>query len=125
MTLDSIILDALFLQTRNLLVMRITPTEKAAIASAARAVLPAGSRVMLFSSRTDDDRRGGDIDLLVEPPEPVSAQQAVALLTQLAARLYRSMGERRIDIVVAPADTQDDRLIVVEARRHALELVRT
>ena len=125
MTLDSIILDALVLQTRNLLVMRITPTEKAAIASAARAVLPAGSRVMLFGSRTDDDRRGGDIDLLVEPPEPVSAQQAVALLTQLAARLYRSMEERRIDIVVAPADTQDDRLIVVEARRHALELVRT
>ena len=105
--------------------MRISSTERAAIASAARAVLPAGSRVMLFGSRTDDDRRGGDIDLLVEPPEPVSAQQAVALLTQLAARLYRSMGERRIDIVVAPADTQDDRLIVVEARRHALELVRT
>ncbi len=110
---------------RKLLTMRISPTERAAIVSASRAVLPAGSRVMLFGSRTDDDQRGGDIDLLVEPPEAVSAQQAVALRTQLAARLYRSMGERRIDIVVAPADEPDDRLIVAEARRHALELVRT
>ena len=105
--------------------MRISSTERAAIASAARAVLPAGSRVMLFGSRTDDDRRSGDIDLLVEPPEPVSAQQAVALRTQLAARLYRSIGERRIDILVVPAYAPDDRLIVVEARRCALELVRT
>ena len=88
-------------------------------------MLPAGSRVMLFGSRIDDHLRGGDIDLLVEPPEPVSAQQAVALSTKLAARLYRLMGERRIDIVVASADVPDDRLIVVEARRHALELVRT
>lgn len=105
--------------------MRISPTERAAIASAARAVLPAGSRVMLFGSRTDDHRRGGDIDLLVEPPERLSAQQSVALSTQLAARLYRLMGERRIDILVAPAGEPDDRLIVAEARRHALELVRT
>ena len=73
--------------------MRISPTEKAAIASAAQAVLPAGSRVLLFGSRTDDHTRGGDIDLLVEPPVPVSAQQAVAMSSQLAARLYRLLGD--------------------------------
>ena len=35
------------------------------------------------------------------------------------------MGERRIDIVVAAASEPDDRLIVHEARRQAIELVRT
>ena len=105
--------------------MRISPTEKAAIVNAAQAVLPANSRVLLFGSRTDDHRRGGDIDLLVEPPAPVSAQQALAMSTQLAARLYRLMGERHIDILVAPADQPDDRLVFAEARRDGLEMVRT
>ena len=35
------------------------------------------------------------------------------------------MGERRIDILVITADEPDDRLIVAEARRHAIELVKT
>jgi len=105
--------------------MRLSPSEQAAIATAARAVLPAGSRVMLFGSRTDEHLRGGDIDLLVEPPTPVDAQQVIALSTKLAARLYRLMGERRIDILVAPASEPDDRLIVAEARRKAIELVKT
>ena len=105
--------------------MRLTQEERTAIAEAARGVLPAGSRVLLFGSRTDDHRRGGDIDLLVEPPAPVSAQQAVEMSSQLAARLYRLLGERHIDILVAPADEPDDRLVVAEARRDGLEMVRT
>ena len=106
-------------------VMRLTQQEQVAIAKAAKGVLPAGSRVLMFGSRADDHRRGGDIDLLVEAPAPVSAQQSVALSTQLAARLYRLMGERRIDILVATADEPDDRLVVSEARRDGLEMVRT
>lgn len=35
------------------------------------------------------------------------------------------MVERRIDILVIPADEPDDRLIVAEARRDAIELVKT
>ena len=49
--------------------------EKAGIGWAAREVLPHGSRVLLFGSRTDDSRRGGDIDLLVEPPVAVDPAQ--------------------------------------------------
>lgn len=105
--------------------MRLTKAELLAIETAARAVLPRGARVMLFGSRTDDARRGGDIDLLIEPPKPVDASLAVDLSTRLAARLYRLLGERRIDIVVAAASEADDRLIVREARRQATELVRT
>ena len=97
--------------------IRLTQQEQAAIAKTAKGVLPAGSRVLLFGSRADDHRRGGGIDLLVEAFAPVSAQQSMALSTQLAARLYRLMGERRIDILVATADEPDDRLVVSEARR--------
>jgi len=95
------------------------------IETAARAVLPEGSRVLLFGSRTDDSRRGGDIDLLVEPPAPMDAPAQVELRTRLAALLSRLIGERRVDILVCAATQPDDRLIVAEARRHAIELVRT
>ena len=105
--------------------VRLTEKEQTDIAEAARGVLPAGSRVLLFGSRTDDHRRGADIDLQVEPPAPFRSQQAVALSTQLAVHLYRLMGERHIDILVAPADRADDRWVVAEARRHGLEMVRT
>ena len=111
--------------TRKLVTMRLSKDDQTAIAKAASAALPAGSRVLLFGSRTDDSRLGGDIDLLVEPPEPVDAAQVVALRTRLAAGLYRLMGERRIDILVAAAAEPDTRLILAQARAQGIELVRT
>ncbi len=81
--------------------MRLTQQEQSGIVEAARAVLPAGSRVSLFGSRVDGSLRGGDIDLLVEPGAALDAQQQVLLRTRLAARLYLLIGERRIDIVLA------------------------
>ena len=105
--------------------MRLTEEERHDIAQAALAVLPGGARVSLFGSRVDDAKRGGDIDLLVEIPGAASADEVVRLRTLLAARLYRLMGERRIDIVLTHPDAADDRLIVGEARRQAIELVRT
>lgn len=105
--------------------MRLAPADLTAITAAAQTVLPAGSRVMLFGSRTDDSRRGGDIDLLVEPPAPLDAGAQVQLRTRLAARLYRLLGERRIDILVAAASEPNDKLVLAEARRQAIELVTT
>ncbi|MDP1691443.1 MAG: nucleotidyltransferase domain-containing protein [Burkholderiaceae bacterium] len=105
--------------------MRLTASERKAIATAAREILPPGAHVFLFGSRVNDSLRGGDIDLLVESDAELDADQQVSLRTRLAARLYRLMGERRIDIVLAAPRAADHRLIVAEARRHAVELVRT
>lgn len=105
--------------------MRLTANEQRDIADAARAVLPAGSRVALFGSRTDDSRRGGDIDLLVEPPTALDASEAFKLNLRLTTELQLRMGERRIDVLVVPADAADGRLIVAEARRQAVDLVKT
>ena len=80
--------------------MRLTETEQVGIAQTATAVLPAGSRVMLFGSRVDDTRRGGDVDLLVEMPAPCPPDEIVRLQSRFAVQLYRRCGERRIDIVV-------------------------
>jgi uncharacterized protein len=105
--------------------MRLTNTELRAIETASREVLPPGTRVALFGSRTDDTRRGGDIDLLLEPPAPLTPAATIDLRTRLAARLYRLMGERRIDILISPSGMADDRPVLLNARQQAIELVRT
>ena len=79
----------------------------------------------LFGSRVDDAKRGGDVDLLVEMPAFMSTDDIVSLRSLFTAQLYRRMGERRIDVLMTALDADDDRLIVTEARRQAVELART
>ena len=104
--------------------MRITAEEQQAIAAAARATLQPGTRVSLFGSRTDDSARGGEIDLLIEPASPWGADELVARRHAFVARLYRLLGERRIDVVVAqPGPPDADPPVVASARRQAVPLV--
>lgn len=48
--------------------MRLSQDQVQAIKFTAQTVLGNDARVTLFGSRTDDHRRGGDIDLLFETP---------------------------------------------------------
>lgn len=105
--------------------MRLTQEEQRGIAEAARSVLPAGSRVMLFGSRTDDTCRGGDVDLLVETVSALAADESVRLCRRLTAQLYRRLGERRIDMLMTVQGAPDDRSVVQAARRDGIELART
>jgi predicted nucleotidyltransferase len=97
--------------------MRLTSKEKAAIALAGRECFPPRSAIRLFGSRLDDSRRGGDIDLLVETPAPLAPETLVEQRNRFIARLYRLLGEQRIDVLIAPANAPDDRPIIETARR--------
>jgi len=103
--------------------MRLTAQERTAIAQAAHAAWQTGTRISLFGSRVDDDARGGDIDLLVEVGEPMQADDLVLRRGAFVASLYRLMGERRIDVVVASPGVSAPSYIVESARRSAIELV--
>lgn len=61
----------------------------------------------------------------MELPVIPSGDDLHKLRSLLTVQLYRRMGERRIDIVMTCLGAADDRLIVSEARRQALELVHT
>ncbi|MHB8387687.1 nucleotidyltransferase domain-containing protein [Metallibacterium sp.] len=83
--------------------MRLTPEQAAIIRSAAAEVFGTDARVWLFGSRVDDAKRGGDIDLLVQTAQTQPEALASASIAMLA-RLYRALGEQRIDLVLdAPA----------------------
>lgn len=61
--------------------------------------------VMLFGSRLDDDALGGDIDLLVETSSVVDRPAFSA--SDLAARLERRLGGRRVDVVLVMPSTPE------------------
>ena len=55
--------------------MRLTPAQIADIKSTTAAVLGESARVILFGSRVDDQKKGGDVDLYVEVARPVLMQK--------------------------------------------------
>jgi predicted nucleotidyltransferase len=71
-------------------------------------------QVRLFGSRTDPARRGGDIDLHIEPARPLDEPLAREL--RLYAALQRALGEQCIDLVVRRPG-QPERAIDREAHR--------
>ena len=68
---------------------------------------------MLFGSRTRDDLRGGDIDLLIELAEPTPDKLSVSL--RAGARLQMAIGERKIDVLVTDPQSVETPLILQTA----------
>jgi len=77
------------------------------------------ARVLLFGSRTRDDLRGGDTDLLVEMPAITPVRWALG--NRLGARLQRAIGLRKIDILVADPATPASPVLAA-ARRDGIAL---
>ena len=85
--------------------MRLTPLQIKSIKHVAAEVMGDQARVMLFGSRADDTRRGGDIDLYVAAPVlPPEAQLQAKL--KFLVKLKQQIGEQRIDLVFAPGPGQ-------------------
>ena len=84
--------------------MRLSLDQVHAIVAAAQELAGADAQVSLFGSRVNDQLRGGDIDLLVECAHPVA--RPVWLAAQITARLQRSLGERKIDVLVVDPATE-------------------
>lgn len=79
--------------------MRITIDEQTKIKKLTESIFGRGTLVRLFGSRVDDSKRGGDIDLYIEPRKDSS--QNSYLKAKLWANLQLSLGEQKIDIVLA------------------------
>jgi len=104
--------------------MRLTSQQIDHIKLAAREVFSTAVDVRLFGSRLDDDKRGGDIDLLIEPAQSLSATEVVSRRQRFVAQLYQRLGEQRIDVLIAPVGQRDDRPVVAAARKEGQYLLR-
>lgn len=85
--------------------MRLTAPQIQTIKQVALEVFGSAAQVYLFGSRTDEQRRGGDIDLYVTQPPLSPEAQLDAKLTFLV-KIKQQLGDQRIDLVFAPAQGQ-------------------
>jgi len=98
--------------------MRLTLFEKQTISEVVHRHFGKDSVAYLFGSRTRDDLRGGDIDLLIErgSTEPVQYSSKLAFRSELKCRI----GDQKIDVLFARSS--DNRPVILEAKRAMLRL---
>ncbi len=63
--------------------MRISHDQATAIRGVIEGRLPQVEKIILFGSRADDHRHGGDLDILIEAAGPVPIMQRAALMREL------------------------------------------
>ncbi len=99
--------------------MRLTPSQAQITKNTVDRVLGIPCRVWLFGSRTDDNARGGDIDLMVEA-DVILPNRADAIC-RLYGALIMALGDRKLDIVLKDAHTLDAPIFEI-ARRTGVQL---
>jgi len=75
--------------------MRLSPAQIEEIRRIVRRLAPRAGFVGLFGSRAEDHRRGGDLDLYLEYPEPMSLMDQARLAAAIETAL-----EMPVDLVV-------------------------
>ena len=79
--------------------MRLTPEQIQGIRRIVRQLAGEQAGIRVFGSRLDDHARGGDLDLLLELPEPVA--NPALLAAQVSAQVSGLMDGRKVDVVLA------------------------
>jgi predicted nucleotidyltransferase len=85
--------------------MRLTERQRQTIKSVVAEIVGSDSRVWLFGSRLDDNRKGGDIDLLIETDRVVPNRAST--LCKLDGRLAMRLGDRKFDLLLKDAQSSD------------------
>ena len=79
--------------------MRLTDRQRSMIRTTVTEIFGATADVWLFGSRVDDNKRGGDIDLLIETDQvdvDAIARSEITFLTKIQMK----MGEQKIDVLL-------------------------
>lgn len=79
--------------------IRLADSVVAAIKSAFKENFLKEDCLWIFGSRTDLSKRGGDIDLYIESSIK-NAHEIVKARANFLSKLYRTIGEQKIDVVI-------------------------
>ena len=96
--------------------MRLQTKDIKQIVRIAREIYGNDVKVYLFGSRTDDTKRGGDIDLLVSTSDK---KKGVLARVRMIAALKRVLGDQKIDVI----GDHEDSLVTREALATGILLV--
>ena len=79
--------------------MRLTDRQIELIRQLATDIAGDQAQVRVFGSRLDDAARGGDLDIMLELPEPVD--NPALLAAQMSARVSRVLHGRKVDVLLS------------------------
>ncbi len=84
--------------------MRLTESQIQIITTLSKKYFSDNAVVFLFGSRTDDKKKGGDIDLFISTPDEIlmGLTHRIAFLVELK----RMIGDRKIDVVFDNRETR-------------------
>lgn len=103
--------------------MRLTSKEQRAITTSFQNVLAdVAFELYLFGSRADDNKKGGDIDLLVVVPPPLK-ELTIERKNKIRLKIFESLPEQKIDITVATAGEIESDPFLKSIMPKALSLV--
>jgi len=88
--------------------MRLSEFEIESILSVARRHFGTNVQVFLFGSRSNDQKRGGDIDLFISNPnnELLKIRAKIDFITEL----IQLIGEQKIDVILDNKNSGDSKL---------------
>ena len=97
--------------------MRLNNQEKQTIKRYANKYFGKTSKVIIFGSRTDDARKGGDIDILIDGPEKekLNLDNKIKFLAALKTELE----DQKIDVILTTLSGQN---IINTAMKNGVEL---
>lgn len=96
--------------------MRLNKKDIQSIIQVAKEIYGESVEVYLFGSRTDNEKRGGDIDLLIRT---TSEKKGVLARIRMVARLKQLLGEQKIDVI----GDHEESLIAKEALTTGIRLI--
>ena len=80
--------------------MRLKDKDIEAIKKVAKLVFGENSTIKIFGSRTDDERRGGDIDLLIRCDSALSRADQYQRKINFLVQLKKIIGDQKIDVII-------------------------
>ena len=94
--------------------MRLTSSQIESIRHAARSVFGSQVSIRLFGSRVRNDLKGGDIDVLFGTEHVVLNR--VQAICSIQGALIRTLGDRKIDILIKDPRTPDAPIFEIARR---------
>ena len=80
--------------------MRLNNKEIAAIKEVTREVFGDNATISLFGSRTDNNKKGGDIDLFIQCNCQISREEQYQLKIKFLVQLKKIIGDQKIDVLI-------------------------
>lgn len=100
--------------------MRLKSEDIKAIKDVAKTIFGETATIWLFGSRTDDQKMGGDIDLLIHYDQEFSGKEKYQLKIMFLVQLKKIIGDQKIDVLID--NGQQHRSIVQQVYNEGIQL---